>query len=415
RGARAVLGAHRVDVDRQRAARAAEPAADRHVGADAAHPVQSPVPDDHPVRVDRHVLPGVQRLRRLRDHVLRAAGLRPDQVRLRAGAAAARLRPRAAAGGQPAAGAHHLPRRRHRLPHPAHLRSAPGADGGGPGHHRPPGDQEASRAGVRRRRIASAVIATAVTTVTSGMTGKAAGTMKIVTVPAAAPATRDVRMARSRSRATPRPGASRAEMTPVSVPVRYVVDTASRPPRARIAALCNPIADAASTSSTCRSPPASQPTANRTSTSSSAPSAANMPATCADTHRAIPVPAATPTAYPASASPAPTRLSTLPVPAALPNTTRLPVMTLLNTPPSRMTLAASTAPVPRVSVTATALSGTSSGSPPPIPPPPVRTHSSCRFRDLLIPRQVVNYSLAVSACDPQRCGHEEQSGSHRLP
>ena len=54
----AVLGPDRVDVDRQRAAPAAEPAADRHLGAHAAHPVRGAVPDDHPVRRDRHVLAG---------------------------------------------------------------------------------------------------------------------------------------------------------------------------------------------------------------------------------------------------------------------------------------------------------------------------------------------------------------------
>ena len=50
--------------------------------------------------------------------VLRPGRLGADQARLRAGAAAAGLRARPDAGGEPAPGDDHLPRRRHRLRHP---------------------------------------------------------------------------------------------------------------------------------------------------------------------------------------------------------------------------------------------------------------------------------------------------------
>jgi hypothetical protein len=62
-------------------------------------------------------------------------------------------------------------------------------------------------------------------------------------------------------------------------------------------------------------------------------------------------PAATPTMYPASATPLCTASSALPVPAATPSSTRLPVITLPKTLPRARNEAASTAPVVSVSST----------------------------------------------------------------
>ena len=86
RGARAVLGPHRLDVGRERAAPAPQPAAHRAVGPPPPRPLPRPVPGDRGVRLHRHVLDQRQRLRRLRDPVLRAAGLWAREAGLRAGA-----------------------------------------------------------------------------------------------------------------------------------------------------------------------------------------------------------------------------------------------------------------------------------------------------------------------------------------
>ena len=100
--ARPVLGHGRQHVDRQPDAAGHQPAADRHLGAAAVGAVPAALSGD----------PAVLRHRRLRDqHQLRpdrddrgVRGVRlyPDQVRMRAGAAGARLHPRAADGGEPA-------------------------------------------------------------------------------------------------------------------------------------------------------------------------------------------------------------------------------------------------------------------------------------------------------------------------
>ena len=122
RRAGAVLGHHRLDVGRQPDAGPAEPAADRALGEAADHPLPGAVPGDHRLRLHRLLRDQPEHLRRLRDRGLRPARLRAGQARLRAGAAAARLRPRPAARGAPAPRHDHLPRRPDDLPRPARSR-----------------------------------------------------------------------------------------------------------------------------------------------------------------------------------------------------------------------------------------------------------------------------------------------------
>ena len=65
-------------------------------------PLPPAVPGDHRVLLHRRLQRQQQRVRRLHDGPVRRGRLRADQARLRAGSAAARLRPRTDAGGEPA-------------------------------------------------------------------------------------------------------------------------------------------------------------------------------------------------------------------------------------------------------------------------------------------------------------------------
>ena len=98
-----------------------EPAADRHLdqAADGALPL--PVPGDPAVLLHRRLLAQQQQLRRLHDGDLRRARLPLLQAELRAGAAAARLHPRADDGGEPAPRAAAVARRLDHLRHAAAL------------------------------------------------------------------------------------------------------------------------------------------------------------------------------------------------------------------------------------------------------------------------------------------------------
>ena len=87
----------------------AQPAADRAVGEAAESALLRALPDHHGVLLDRRLQRELQRLRSLRRRLLRLARLCAAQAALRAGAAAARLRARPAAGGKPAP--RHDPRR----------------------------------------------------------------------------------------------------------------------------------------------------------------------------------------------------------------------------------------------------------------------------------------------------------------
>ena len=112
RRAGAVLGHHRLDVDRQPDAGAAQPAADRALGEDAHHPLPRAVPGDHrcsPASACYSINQNIFDVYAIAFFGLRR--LRADQARLRAGAAAARLRARAAARGASAPGDDHLARR----------------------------------------------------------------------------------------------------------------------------------------------------------------------------------------------------------------------------------------------------------------------------------------------------------------
>ena len=102
RRAGAVLGHDRVDVGRQSAAGAAQPAADRALDTDADDPVSPAVPGHHRLLLHRRVQRQQQHLRRLHDGVVRTGRLRADQAGFRAGAPAARFRAGADAGGKPA-------------------------------------------------------------------------------------------------------------------------------------------------------------------------------------------------------------------------------------------------------------------------------------------------------------------------
>ena len=105
-----VLGHDRLDVGRQPDAAHHQPAAGRHVGAASEGAVPADVPGDPDVLLHRHLLDQLAADRRDVHRAVRVRGLRADQVRLRAGAAAARLRARQADGGEPASCAHHLAR-----------------------------------------------------------------------------------------------------------------------------------------------------------------------------------------------------------------------------------------------------------------------------------------------------------------
>jgi hypothetical protein len=121
----AVLGHDRLDVGRQPHAAHHQPAADRALGAVPEGALPADVPGDPDVLLHRHLLDEQRHHGRDGDRRLRADRLRLHQVRLRAGAAAARLRARQADGGEPAPGAHHLARRHDDLHRPPGQRRAP--------------------------------------------------------------------------------------------------------------------------------------------------------------------------------------------------------------------------------------------------------------------------------------------------
>ena len=98
----ALLGPDRLDVGRQRDARDPQPAADRHVDQAAHRALSLPVPGDHAVLLHRRLHAQQQHLRRLPDGALRPRRLPVLQAELRAGAAPARLHPRADDGREPA-------------------------------------------------------------------------------------------------------------------------------------------------------------------------------------------------------------------------------------------------------------------------------------------------------------------------
>ena len=106
-----VLGHDRLDVGRQPDAADHQPAAGRALGAAAEGALPPDVPGDPDVLLHRHLLDQLAADRRHVHRLLRPGRLRADQVGLRAGAAAARLRARQADGGEPSACADHLARR----------------------------------------------------------------------------------------------------------------------------------------------------------------------------------------------------------------------------------------------------------------------------------------------------------------
>ena len=124
-------------VARQPDAGRAQPAAGRRLGALPADSLSLVVSLDHRVLLHRHLYDQQQRLRRVRDGVLRRVWLRLPQARLRAGAADPRLRARADDGGESAPRAADLARRSQRIRHrtdqpriPARLGGAAAGRGG---------------------------------------------------------------------------------------------------------------------------------------------------------------------------------------------------------------------------------------------------------------------------------------------
>ena len=90
----AVLGNHRVDVDRQLLPDRAQPAVDRPVGAHDHGAVPLSLPGDSGVLRHRRVQPEQQHVRYSPDGAVQIRGLRLRQARLRAGADAARIHSR---------------------------------------------------------------------------------------------------------------------------------------------------------------------------------------------------------------------------------------------------------------------------------------------------------------------------------
>ena len=96
-------------------------AAGRHVGAAAARAVPAAVPGDRDLLLHRRLFDQQRAVRRGDGRRVRPGRLLADQARFRAGADAARLRARAADGGEPAPRHADRARRRDRVLHPADL------------------------------------------------------------------------------------------------------------------------------------------------------------------------------------------------------------------------------------------------------------------------------------------------------
>jgi TctA family transporter len=107
--AQALLGHDRLHVDRESHVARHQPADGRPLGAAAEGALPAALPDDRPVLLHRHLLGGEQPAGRLPDGSVRPCRLHPHQARLRAGAAAAGIRPRAAPRGKAPAGDRDLP------------------------------------------------------------------------------------------------------------------------------------------------------------------------------------------------------------------------------------------------------------------------------------------------------------------
>ena len=117
----------------------AQPPAHRPLGTDDFGALRGAVPGDHRVRHDRLLLPRAEPLGRLRGRDHRRARLLAHPLGMRARAAAVRLRPRAVAGGEPAAGDDHLPGRPERARDAADLGCVAVPRRGRAGHRDPPG------------------------------------------------------------------------------------------------------------------------------------------------------------------------------------------------------------------------------------------------------------------------------------
>ncbi len=114
----AVLGADRVDVDRQPDAGRAQPAADRHLDQAAAGALPRALPRHPAVLRDRRLHDQQHQFRRDADRRLRAARRHLRQARMRAGAAAAGVRAGPDDGGEPPPRDAALARRPDDVPHP---------------------------------------------------------------------------------------------------------------------------------------------------------------------------------------------------------------------------------------------------------------------------------------------------------
>jgi hypothetical protein len=202
----------------------------------------------------------------------------------------------------------------------------------------------------------------AVATPSSGSRGTTAGALARRTPARTAPASRP---ANTSGRRQPGllPGRTVALTRPVSVPVRYVVDTLPSPSWATEADWV-PIAQAASARMTNWAPPAgrepvtSQPASTPASSSSSVPSSRGMyGGQCSPGglsagsagHRLAAchpswVPMATPATYPATAVALCVACDTDARASAKPNSAMFPVITLVNAVPSRVMLVTSDAP-----------------------------------------------------------------------
>ena len=150
----AVLGPDRVDVGRQPDAGRAEPAADRHLDQAAAGALPAPLSGDPAVLRDRRLLDQQRELRRQPDGGLRLPRRRVHEARMRARAAAARLRAGPDDGGEPAARDAALARRSRRCSSPGRISLGDAPDGGAAAaaDHRARVPQEARRS-VPGRRI----------------------------------------------------------------------------------------------------------------------------------------------------------------------------------------------------------------------------------------------------------------------